>query len=177
MKKLLFILSAMQLMQAAAVSVFAQSELGNWEGSKVGNVISGKVTEMVSDSILPLSNVNVFVIESDSFIVGFHSTDANGVFSFPVSNPDNKILIQVIGYNSLILPLDRKNYDIRLEKGKDEKPYYFEFRIKNGKGKPIPLREASKPVETLDMSQFEDLGIYTIDEALNAKFGLDLPWE
>jgi hypothetical protein len=40
-----------------------------------------------------------------------------------------------------------------------------------------PARNVSKVIEVIDISEFEGLGIYTIDEALNAKFGLDLPWE
>lgn len=40
-----------------------------------------------------------------------------------------------------------------------------------------PVRNDSKVIEVIDISEFEGLGIYTIDEALNAKFGLDLPWE
>ena len=41
----------------------------------------------------------------------------------------------------------------------------------------LPQVELRESFEVIDISEFEGLGIYTIDEALNAKFGLDLPWE
>lgn len=145
-------LIVLALIQTITSMVLAQCK------PKAGDTISGKVTCMVSDSIVPLGNVSVFELESDSYIVEFHLTDTNGIFSFPVSNPDNKILIQAIGYKYLILPLDRQFYDIRLEEGEDEQPYIFEIRIhKKGNEKPIPLREASKDVKTIDMNQFNHL--------------------
>lgn len=41
----------------------------------------------------------------------------------------------------------------------------------------LPQVELRESFEVIDISEFEGLGIYTIDEALNAKFGLDLLWE
>ena len=173
MKKLLLILSAMLLMQAAAVSVSAQDRLQS------GDTITGVVRVFNDGS--SLFAVYVTEIDSSSAVKSWASTDVDGRFSFVLVNPGDSIKFSFYRKEKSVLPIDRKNFEIRLEDDKDLPPTSWEdyetldsreFRdgkeIK-GSGIPIPLREAAKDVKTIDMSQFEDLGLYTIDEVLNAK--------
>lgn len=37
------------------------------------------------------------------------------------------------------------------------------------------VRDAAKPPVLIDISEYESLGLYTIDDIFNAKMGLDLP--
>lgn len=127
--KITFI-TVLVLTQAIASMVFAQSK------PKVGDIISGKITGMVADSIIPLKNVNVEERDSSNMVVAFCYTDVNGAFSFSLSNPDNIITIHTIGYKVVELPFDRKYYDVCLEKRED----------KNYSGIPVPLRETANVV-------------------------------
>lgn len=169
MKKHLFLLSIL-LVQAAAVSVSAQDRL------QCGDTITGVVRDFNDGS--PLFAVYVTEIDSSSAVKAWASTDMDGRFSFVLVNPGDSIKFSFYRKEKLVLPIDRKNFEIRLEDDKDLPPTSWEDyepldsrEFGDGKeikgfGIPIPLREAAKDVKTLDMSQFEDLGIYTIDEAL-----------
>ena len=154
------------LLQAASVSLLAQSK------PKTGDIISG----IVADSEGPMMMVNVTERDSADLMVAHSITDIDGSFSFRLVDPDHSIQITYVGYEKVSIPIDTTYFEIKM-KERDDLPA-VEMTSDPGyqyKGIPIPLREAAKSVDTIDMSEFEYLGIYTIDEALNAKFGLDLP--
>ena len=166
MKKILFILLA-YLMQAATIMVFAQGK------TQVGDTISG----IISDKYGPMIWVNVTELDSSDCVVAHTVTDLGGNFSFRLVNPENRISIKYVGYETVDIPIDTIFFEIKMKEWDGFSA--IDITTDPGhetKGIPISLREAAKSVDTLDMSEFEDLGIYTIDEALNAKFGLDLPW-
>ena len=51
-------------------------------------------------------------------------------------------------------------------------------RVQETSGLPIPLREASNSVQTINMEEFEGLGITTVDEALQGRIaGLDIVFD
>ena len=166
MKKTLFLLPVL-LMQTSFIMVFAQSK------PKAGDTISG----IISDKYGPAMMINVTERDSLDNVVAHSLTDFWGYFSFRLVNPENRISIKYVGYETVDIPIDTTFFEIKMK----EWDCFSAIDITTDpgcetKGIPIPLREAAKSVDTIDMSEFEDLGIYTIDEALNAKFGLDLPW-
>ena len=166
MKKTLFLLSVL-LMQTSFIMVFARGR------PQAGDTISG----IISDEDGPMIWVNVTELDSSDCVVAHTVTDLGGKFSFRLVNPENRISIKYVGYETVDIPIDTIFFEIKMK----EWDGFSAIDIttdpgRETKGIPIPLREAAKSVDTLDMSEFEDLGIYTIDEALNAKFGLDLPW-
>lgn len=176
MKKHLFLLSIL-LIQLAAVSVSAQDMLQS------GDTITGVVRDFNDGS--SLFAVYITEIDSSSAVRAWASTDMNGKFSFVLVNPGDSIKFSYYRKEKLVLPIDRKNFEIRLEDDKSLPPLdYDEFRelgktpekdegkeLKElkGSGLPIPLREIIKDVKTIDMSQFDDLGVETIDEVLVGK--------
>ena len=165
MKKTLFLLSVL-LMQTSFIMVFAQGK------PQAGDTISG----IIRDEDGPMIWVNVTELDSSDCVVAHTVTDLGGKFSFRLVNPDDRIQIPFVGYETVVLPIDTTFFEIKM-KEQDDLPQ-VEMNIDSGypyKGIPIPIREAAKSVDTLDMSEFEDLGIYTIDELFNAKMGLDLP--
>ena len=56
--------------------------------------------------------------------------------------------------------------------------YYSGGRMYKGAGLPVPLREGSRNVQTINMADFEGLGITTVDEALQGSVaGLDIVFD
>lgn len=56
--------------------------------------------------------------------------------------------------------------------------YYSSGRMYKGAGLPVPLREGSRNVQTINMADFESLGITTVDEALQGSVaGLDIVFD
>ena len=113
MKKHLFLLSTL-LLQVASVSVFAQHSL------QTGDTITGVVRDFNNGE--PLFAVYITEIDSSSAVRAWASTDMNGKFSFVLVNPGDSIKFSYYRKEKLVLPIDRKNFEIRLEDDKDLPP-------------------------------------------------------
>ena len=165
MKKTLFLLPVL-LMQTSFIMVFAQGK------PQAGDTISG----IIRDSIGPMIWVNVVELDSSDSVVAHTVTDFGGNFSFRLVNPDDRMQIPFVGYETVVIPIDTTYFEIKMKEWDGFSA--IDITTDPGhetKGIPIPLREAAKSVDTIDMSEFEDLGIYTIDELFNTKMRLDLP--
>ena len=151
---------------AAATTVFAQGK------PQAGDTISG----IISDKYGPAMMVNVTERDSSDSVVAHSLTDFGGYFSFRLVNPENRISIKYVGYETVDIPIDTTFFEIKMKEW-DNLPQ-VEMNADSSykyKGIPIPLREAAKSVDTIDISEFENLGIYSIDELFNTKMRLDLP--
>ena len=104
MKKLFLFLSAL-LLQAAAISVFAQNK------PQAGDMISGVVFEDAG----PMIMVNVTERDSADNIVAHTITDMEGKFSFKLVNPKDRLKISYVGYTSIDIPIDKQFFEIRME--------------------------------------------------------------
>ena len=159
MKKTLFLLSVL-LMQTSFIMVLAQGK------PQAGDTISG----IIRDEDGPMIWVNVTERDSSDCVVAHTVTDLGGKFSFRLVNPENRISIKYVGYETVDIPIDTIFFEIKMKEWDGFSA--IDITTDPGhetKGIPIPLREAAKSVDTIDMSEFEDLGIYSIDELFNTK--------
>lgn len=123
--------------QAAATTVFAQDK------PKAGDTISG----IIRDSIGPMIWVNVVELDSSDSVVAHTVTDFGGNFSFRLVNPDDRMQITCVGYETVVIPIDTTFFEIKMKEW-DYLPQ-VEMNTDSGypyKGIPIPLREAAKSV-------------------------------
>lgn len=108
MKKHIVLLSAL-LLQAAAVSLFAQDK------PKAGDMIRG----IVRNTDGPLAGVHIdeidFYDEYHDSVCSKAVTDENGFFSFEVSDSNNFLMISYIGHETIKVAIDRTEYDITLK--------------------------------------------------------------
>ncbi len=133
----LIYLMVLLFFQAAITTVFAQDK------PKAGDTISG----VISDSIGPMIWVNVVELDSSDSVVAHTVTDFGGNFSFRLVNPDDRIQITFVGYETVDIPIDTTFFEIKM-KEQDDLPQ-VEMNTDSGysyKGIPIPLREAAKSV-------------------------------
>ena len=130
MKKRLVLLA--YLLQVAAVSVFAQSK------PHAGDTISG----IVCDSLGPMMMVNVTERDSSDLVVAHSVTDYWGYFSFRLVNPDDRIRVSYVGYETVNIPIDTTFFEIKMKEQDDLPP--VEITTDPGyktTGIPIPLRD------------------------------------
>ena len=85
----------MLLMQAAAVSVFAQDK------PKAGDIISG----FVDDDYGPLMMTTVNERDAADRIVAHCITANDGSFSFKLVNPKDRLVITYVGYEKVDIPI------------------------------------------------------------------------
>jgi len=120
------------LLQAAAVSVFAQSK------PNAGDTISG----IVCDSLGPMMMVNVTERDSSDLVVAHSVTDFWGYFSFRLVNPDDMIRVSYVGYETVNIPIDTTFFEIKMKEREDLFPIEITAdRYQETFGIPIPLRD------------------------------------
>ena len=127
MKKHLVLLSAVLLVQAVAISVFAQQK------PNAGDLISGIVT----DSISPLMAVYITELDSADRVVAYAYSDLKGEFSFRLVNPADRIHFSFYRKERIILPIDKAFFEIRMEDDKNLPPVSWEDLIPLGPGPVI----------------------------------------
>ena len=139
---------------------------------KAGDMISG----VVSDKEGPMALVNVTQRDSLDRIVAQSITDREGKFTFPLLNPGNTIKVTYLGYEPVNLPINKLYFEIKMKDQGDLPPVVIESdRVMETTGLPVPLSDVSSIVPTINMEEFEGLGITTVDEALDGVIpGLDI---
>ena len=139
---------------------------------KAGDMISG----VVSDKEGPMMLVNVTQRDSLDRIVARSITDREGKFTFPLLNPGNTIKVTYLGYEPVNLPINKLYFEIKMKDLGDLPPVVIESdRVMETTGLPVPLSDVSSIVPTINMEEFEGLGITTVDEALAGVIpGLDI---
>ena len=139
---------------------------------KAGDIISG----VVEDNDGPMMMVNVTERDAADRIVAHAITDIEGNFSFKLVNPKDRIQISYVGYETVDIPINKLYFEIKMKNQGDLPPVdIIADRVLETSGLPIPLREVSSTVATINMEEFEGLGITTVDEALQGRVpGLDI---
>lgn len=136
---------------------------GLLQAQKAGDVISG----VIEDSEGPMMMVNVTERDEADRIVAHAITDMEGNFSFRLVNPKDKIQISYVGYETVDIPITKTYFEITMkEMGEIEQVDIIADRITESEGLKIPVREDSRVVQTINMDDFAELGITTVDEAL-----------
>ena len=128
MKKRLVLMAF--LLQVAAVSLFAQSK------PHAGDTISG----VVRDSLGPMMMVNVTERDTSDRIVAHTITHMDGYFSFRLVNPDDRIRISYVGYETVNIPIDTTFFEIKMKEQDDLPPIeIIPDRRQEAIGPPIPM--------------------------------------
>ena len=155
---LLFILSSLFIGRAAA--------------QQAGDIISGTVT----DELGPVMMANVVELDAANRIVASAVTDMSGNFSFKLKNPKDKLRITYVGYKTVTLPFNKKNFQVRMQPNTQIVDVVITSKKRTqGNGLSIPVDEISTAQQSISMSEFEGLSMTTVDEALQGRIaGLDI---
>jgi len=140
---------------------------------KAGDIVSGQVW----DDLEPLMMVNVVEIDNNNRIVAHGVTDINGNFSFKIVSPKDKIRISYIGCQPAVLSITKRALGKIVLKSTTtlKEVKVVGQRKTQSSGLQIPVREISGATQTIDMKEFEGLGMTSVDEALQGRIsGLDI---
>ena len=131
----------------------------------------------VSDDMGPLMGAAVREIDANDRNINSTITDLNGNFTMKVSgNSKNKLKITYVGMTDVVLPINKNSFKITMKSKTVLKPVVIKGeRRLQGNTLPIPQREISYATQTINMKEFEGLGITSVDEALQGRIaGLDI---
>ncbi len=130
----------------------------------------------VSDDMEPLIGATVCEIDGNGRIIESAITDLNGNFTMKIQNPKDKIRFTYVGMKTVTLPINKTTYEITMESATElQEVTVVSKRRARGNSLPIPERELSYATQSLDMKEFEGLGITSVDEVLQGRIaGLDI---
>ena len=117
---------------------------------QAGDTISG----WVMDEDGPLMMTNVVERDSKNRVVSHAITDNEGHFALKVVDPQNRIQVSYVGYNMAESKINGNVFVITMEAQVLEEDT---VGVQIFNGIPIPLREATGFVETIDMNEFTEL--------------------
>ena len=140
---------------------------------KAGDIISGQVW----DDFDPLMMCNVVEIDHNNRIVAHGTSDINGNFSFAIKNPKDKIRISYIGCQTVELPINKRAFGKIVLKSNTtiKEVTVTAVRKSQSTGLAIPMDQIATASQTIDMKEFEGVGITSVDEALQGRVaGLDI---
>ena len=130
--------------------------------------ISGRVWSKQDGPI-----VMAYVVEQDknNRNVTAAQTDANGNFSMVIKNPENKLRVSYIGYQTKVLPIGANTkFNVELiDKNTFKEASVTVTRKTRSNGLVIPEREISTAQQTLDMDQMAGLSFETAADALQGE--------
>ena len=130
----------------------------------------------VSDDMGGLAGASVCELDATGRIIEAAITDINGNFSMRIRNQNDKLRFSFVGCKTQTLPINRETYHVKLvSQTTIENIVVTSKKRLNGGGLAIPEREISYATQTIDMKEFEGLGLTTVDEALQGRIaGLDI---
>lgn len=146
----------------------------------VANQAMAQITNVhgtIEDEFGPLMGATVCEVDANGRIISGTQTDMNGNFTMSIRNPKDKLRFQFLGMKTQTVAIDKTSYTIVLE---SESTQLNEVEVKavkrmKGNGLSIPETEVSFSKQSISMSEFEGLGITTVDEALQGRVaGLDI---
>lgn len=141
--------------------------------------VSAQITSVhgtVSDDFGPLMGATVCEKDANGRIIESALTDMNGNFTMRIRNPKDKLEFAYVGCKTVVLPINKTTYNIMMQSDNviEEVVVKAQKRM-GGNNLPIPEREISFATQTLSMTEFEGLGITSVDEALQGRIaGLDI---
>ena len=130
----------------------------------------------VSDDTEPLIGATVCEIDGNGRIIESAVTDLEGNFTMKIQNPKDKIRFTYVGMKTITLPINKTTYEITMESATQlQEVTVVSKRRARGNSLPIPERELSYATQSLNMKEFEGLGITSVDEVLQGRIaGLDI---
>lgn len=141
---------------------------------RAGDIISG----VVLDSEGPLMMVNVTERDASNRIVASAVTDIEGQFSFRLVSPNNRIEVSYVGCETVNIPITKTYFEIVLNEITEIAEVEVTAERIVTSHLPIPEREMSQAIQTLNMEELEDLGMTSIDEAIQGRFAnLDIVFD
>lgn len=162
------------LVLALVLTIAAQS----FAQTKTAFIVKGKVID--AKDKLPVIGASVVEVDKDNRTVGGVSTDIEGNYALKISNPEHKIMVSFIGYETQrgIVINGRTTINVSLKASSNalnEIVIGGKKSTDNGTGMRIDERNRTTAVATIDAKVLEEMQSASIDQALQGRLpGVDI---
>ena len=134
--------------------------------------VRGTVVDEYGD---PAIGAAIQEIDKNNRVYNYAVTDINGEFTIPVKNPKNKIKVSYVGMKPQLFDIE-PTLKITLESASNlTEVVVVGDKIGSDNSMPIPIREISGAMQTINTKAFEGLSVSSVDDALQGRLaGLDI---
>lgn len=140
--------------------------------AQTSNLVRGMVTDGEGE---PLIGVPILEIDGNNRVHSNAITDINGEFSLQVKSMSNKIKFSYVGFNPQILPI-QPVMNVQLKSITDLQEVEVVAQKPHNDGTmPIPIKEITGAVQSINTKAFEGVSVASVDDALQGRMaGLDI---
>lgn len=141
-----------------------------------GVVVTGKITDVKTHD--PMIGVSIAEIDKDNRTVGGVVTNIDGNFSLKVTHTSDRLKISAIGYKTVTIAIGtRTNFSMSLSPATNtinQVTIVAQQEVSNGM-LPIPKRDITTALSTIDAKEMEEMQAPSIDLALEGRMpGMDI---
>lgn len=104
------------ILTSLTMNVCAQKDSVLPKELKPGTIISGRVLDAATNKPLGPHAMIVETVANDTAAYYYTVTDKDGRFSYPLYGTDHVMLVFFAGYKSVRIPLDKTEFEIKMEK-------------------------------------------------------------
>ena len=148
-----------------------------WTSSMAqGVVVTGKITDVKTHE--PLIGVSIAEVDHDNRTIGGVVTNIDGNFSLKIVHTSDRLKISAIGYKTVTLEIGtRTNFTMGLSAATNtinQVTIVAQQDVSNGM-LPIPKRDITTAISTIDAKEMEEMQAPSIDLALQGRMpGVDI---
>lgn len=162
MKKLRYILAAITVMIMAVLQASAQN----------GMIVRGTVLDENGEEVI---GAVIHEIDKNGRVYSNAITDYNGEFSLAIRNPKNELKISYVGCQAQTLPIQEQMTVTLKSLMNLNEVVVTAQKMSSDASMPVPMREVSGAVQTINTKVFEGLSVSSVDDALQGRIaGLDI---
>lgn len=123
----------------------------------------------------PAIGASVQEVDKNNRVYNYAATDINGEFTIPIKNPKNQLKISYVGMQAQTLPIE-PNMKVTLSSAATLSEVVVTAQKLSSDGSmPVPIREISGAMQTINTKAFEGLSVSSVDDALQGRLaGLDI---
>ena len=113
LRRLVCCASLITLTLCFSTNMWAEKNKANKDKDAVkrGDMVMGTVVDINEQ---PMTDIKVLEFSAEKRVTTYTSTDSNGDFAFKVYDPKDSIRIKIKGYETVMVPLDKKFYSITM---------------------------------------------------------------
>ncbi len=137
---------------------------------QASNIVRGTVIDGDNE---PIIGATVHEIDGTNRVHSMTSTDINGEFSLQVKNPANKLKFSYVGFTPQVLPIEPVMNVSLQDASTLQEVVVTAQRTMNDGTMPIPIREISGAVQSINTKAFEGVSVQSVDDALQGRLDLD----
>ncbi len=154
--------------------IYLLALLPMYVNAQSSSIVRGTVTDTLGE---PIIGATIHELDNKNRVYSVAATDFNGEFSMSVKNRDNTLRISYVGFVAQNIAIgNQTNIVVQLKDAATLNEVVVKAsKVMDDGTMPIPVREISGAMQSINTREFEGLSVSSVDDALQGRLaGLDI---